>query len=264
MIPNVELGKKIKIARTQKGWTQEELSEKLNVSKQAVSNWERGENRIDEGIRESLEEILGISLAPSFRRKGNGSMIAKPLEQIDNIDELLGYAEQIVEKTPVDNAFSSSVKKLLQLVLNIVLGYEVYALSFRRKADEKENKENPNMPFPNITTYDWNDVAEDIMDLLNDEEPYPISSKDKAILAESGNIFVKKIKFMLHSVGSELFEDFDDEGYRDGYIQQIGRIAESDAYDLLGFLNYHDNVILTSFRISLLQMAEIIGNLTQT
>ncbi len=263
MIPNVELGKKIKTARTQKGWTQEELSEKLNVSKQAVSNWERGENRIDEGIRESLEEILGISLAPSFRRKGKGSMIVKPLEQIDNIDELLGYADQIVEKTPVDNAFSSSVKKLLQLVLNVVLVYEIYALSFQRKADEKENKENPNLPFPNITTYDWNDVAEDLEMLFNDGDVFPIPRKHMHLINEDVDLFVEKIKYMLHSVGGELFEDFDDEGYRDGYIQQIGRIAESDAYDLLGFVKQHDNVIVTSFKISLLQMIEIIGSLTQ-
>ena len=262
MITNEELGRRIKQARIEKRLTQEQLADMLAVSKQAVSNWERGENRIDEGVKEAIEEILGISLAPIYIRKGKGNMIVKPLKKIDNLEELLGYAEQIVEKTPVDNAFSSSVRKLLQLVLNVVLGYEVYALSFKRKADEEENRKNPNLPFSNITTYGWNDVAEDILDLLPERDFVPISRKDKAILAESGNMFTKKIKYMLHAVGSELFEDFDDNGYRDGYIQQVGRLAESDAYNLIEFLKIQDNAILTSFKISLLQMGEIISDLT--
>jgi len=186
MITNEELGRRIKQARTQKGYTQEQLADMLNVTKQAVSNWERGENRIDEGVRESLEEILCISLAPSFRRKEMGSKTIKPLEQIDNLDELLGYADQIVEKTPVDSAFSASVSKLLHLVLNVVLGYEIYALSFKRKADEKENRENPNLPFPNITTFDWNDVAEDLMALQDNDDVYPIPRKDNMHLINKG------------------------------------------------------------------------------
>ena len=39
-----KIGKFIKERRTLKGITQEELSNKLNVSKQAVSKWERGKS----------------------------------------------------------------------------------------------------------------------------------------------------------------------------------------------------------------------------
>ncbi|EGO2744207.1 helix-turn-helix transcriptional regulator, partial [Enterococcus faecalis] len=40
----MEIGEKIKIARNNKDFTQEELANQLNVSRTAVSNWENGRN----------------------------------------------------------------------------------------------------------------------------------------------------------------------------------------------------------------------------
>ncbi|ALS25852.1 Xre family transcriptional regulator [Paenibacillus sp. 32O-W] len=37
-------GEKLKAERTKKGWTQDELAEKLFVSRQSVSKWEKGLN----------------------------------------------------------------------------------------------------------------------------------------------------------------------------------------------------------------------------
>lgn len=36
----MEIGKKLKKARVQSGLTQENVAEKINVSRQAISNWE--------------------------------------------------------------------------------------------------------------------------------------------------------------------------------------------------------------------------------
>jgi len=36
---NMEIGKKLKDARIKSGLTQEEIAEKLNVSRQTISNW---------------------------------------------------------------------------------------------------------------------------------------------------------------------------------------------------------------------------------
>lgn len=54
--------KVIKDGREKAGLSQEKLAEMLHVSKQAVSNWERGRNLPDEGLREELERILDINL----------------------------------------------------------------------------------------------------------------------------------------------------------------------------------------------------------
>ena len=51
----MKLSEKIMILRKQKGWSQEELAEKLEVSRQAVSKWERGQASPD------IEKILKIS-----------------------------------------------------------------------------------------------------------------------------------------------------------------------------------------------------------
>ena len=54
--------KLIKEARRRAGMTQDQLAEKLYVTKQAVSNWERAINLPDEQVRENIENSLGIKL----------------------------------------------------------------------------------------------------------------------------------------------------------------------------------------------------------
>ena len=48
--------------RTQNGLTQEELAEKLGVSRQAVAKWERGESVPDIGSCMKLAEIYGVTV----------------------------------------------------------------------------------------------------------------------------------------------------------------------------------------------------------
>lgn len=57
-----KIGKFIKGRRTLKGITQEELSNKLNVSKQAVSKWERGKSFPDVGLLLDLSKELDVSV----------------------------------------------------------------------------------------------------------------------------------------------------------------------------------------------------------
>ena len=62
----MELGKKIKQLRKFSGMTQEQLAEKLNISRQALSKWENGTSmpdvesvvRISMLFQISLEELL--------------------------------------------------------------------------------------------------------------------------------------------------------------------------------------------------------------
>lgn len=51
--------------RKEKGYTQEQLAEKLNVSRQAVARWESGDTAPDVYILKNLSEIFGVS-ADSF------------------------------------------------------------------------------------------------------------------------------------------------------------------------------------------------------
>ncbi len=59
---NVKIGGFIKECRKEKGLTQEQLAEKLNVSKNAVSKWERDICLMDMALLKPLSEILGITI----------------------------------------------------------------------------------------------------------------------------------------------------------------------------------------------------------
>lgn len=57
-----QLAQQIRTLRTAKNLSQDELAEKLYISRQAVSNWENGEATLDIERLIQLEEILGVSL----------------------------------------------------------------------------------------------------------------------------------------------------------------------------------------------------------
>ena len=65
----MKLGEIIRAFRLKKNLTQEELAEKLSVSAQAVSKWERNESLPDVTILPTIADVLGISLDRLFERK---------------------------------------------------------------------------------------------------------------------------------------------------------------------------------------------------
>ena len=75
---NLKTGELIKKLRTEKGLTQKDLSEKLNVSTAAVSKWENGKGFPDISILEPLSEELGISITELIK----GEVTAKN-EELD-------------------------------------------------------------------------------------------------------------------------------------------------------------------------------------
>ncbi len=67
----VKTGNLIKELRTEKGFTQKELAEKLNVSTAAVSKWENGKGFPDISILENLSEELGVSITELVKAERN-------------------------------------------------------------------------------------------------------------------------------------------------------------------------------------------------
>ena len=65
----MSLHENLRKARLERGLTQEALGEKLNMSPQAVSKWERGECMPDAALLPQLAETLGLSLDRLFGRK---------------------------------------------------------------------------------------------------------------------------------------------------------------------------------------------------
>lgn len=56
------LNDRIKNLRKEKGWTQLQLAEKLNVTDKAVSKWEVGEANSDISLIVTIASLFGVSI----------------------------------------------------------------------------------------------------------------------------------------------------------------------------------------------------------
>lgn len=104
MVDNNVLGKLIKDSRERKKLTQEQLADMVFVTKQAVSNWERGKNRPDEEMRERLSEALGIKF-DGLSFKGDIKVDIKQIEDINDIDEAASTIMAIMQNISVDDTY---------------------------------------------------------------------------------------------------------------------------------------------------------------
>lgn len=77
---NVELGKKIKALRIERGMTQEQLAEALGLSPQAISKWENGVTAPDIGTLPAISVTFGVTIDDLFSLTD-----AENLERIDNM-----------------------------------------------------------------------------------------------------------------------------------------------------------------------------------
>ena len=62
----MEFGEKVQLLRKESGMSQEKLAERLNVSRQAISKWEREECYPDITVLPILAETLGCTVNDFF------------------------------------------------------------------------------------------------------------------------------------------------------------------------------------------------------
>ncbi len=89
-------GKAIARARKAKNMTQMELADALNISYQAVSNWERGVSMPDISKLPELSELLGISIDDIL---GKNSAVIKDV--LNDGDFSAATVEEVVEAAPL-------------------------------------------------------------------------------------------------------------------------------------------------------------------
>lgn len=88
---NIEIANRLLQYRKSNGLSQEELAEKIGVSRQAVSKWERAEASPDTDNLIILAEVYGVTLDELL--KGEGEPKAKSEEKNDTPDENTTYVE---------------------------------------------------------------------------------------------------------------------------------------------------------------------------
>ena len=96
--------------RKEKNLTQAELGERLGVSAQSVSNWERGESLPDTALLPELAMIYGVSVdeilgggsaAWRFRRHVTVAQMWEAMTCIKRLSELLGH-DHFMYRTMID------------------------------------------------------------------------------------------------------------------------------------------------------------------
>ena len=104
------IGTYIQLCRKSCGLTQAQLGERLHVTAQSVSNWERGQLLPDTATLPDLAQILGTTVdailtggdcPPAFRRRVTVDRIREAMGCIQRLREILG-SEHFFYRTMVD------------------------------------------------------------------------------------------------------------------------------------------------------------------
>ena len=77
----MELGQRIKDCRTEKGMTQEELADRIYVSRQTISSWENDKSYPDVHSLLMIGDLFGVSLDTLI--KGDIEIMKETIDQAD-------------------------------------------------------------------------------------------------------------------------------------------------------------------------------------
>lgn len=114
----MEFNNKLYELRKQKGLSQEELANRLNVSRQTVSKWEVGDSTPDMEKLVAMSDLFGISLDELVLDK---SPEPAPVEQVPVKSELYSEIKTDIKEKVLTDKNKKKVRKGL-LVTGIVLG----------------------------------------------------------------------------------------------------------------------------------------------
>ncbi len=119
----MNISNRIIILRKQKGWSQEELAEKLDVSRQSVSKWESGTSVPDLTRILQMSEIFGVTT--DYLLKGDGHTL--PEESTEN--EIDSYMEEEKISMLCDEQIKSFLSDTVHFAYMIALGVVLCILS---------------------------------------------------------------------------------------------------------------------------------------
>ena len=89
----MDLGNKILKLRKEKGYSQEDLAEKLNVTRQTISNWELGSTQPNPEQLKGLSKILNVSIDELLDNDIKGVIV----EKVSNTEKLAGIIIKILK-----------------------------------------------------------------------------------------------------------------------------------------------------------------------
>ncbi|GAB7306679.1 MULTISPECIES: helix-turn-helix domain-containing protein [Enterococcus] len=102
----MSISEKIKVLRIEKGWSQKKLAEMLNVSSQAISNWERGQSSPDISNIIQLSDLFDITLD-------------------ELIKEDINFKEELIHKN-LEKKISIVLSSIILIIFIGIFGYFIF------------------------------------------------------------------------------------------------------------------------------------------
>lgn len=247
------IGTRIRELRKKAQLTQKELADKLYVSVQAVSYWEKGRNLPDVSIWREIEQVLGKVFMPMDEIIINSEYKLKGLTlltEIDDYEKLIEAEHQIVNAVEIDAIFAKTIRTWIHSALALAIGYEVY---YKRNLRRTESG----------YELSWQGIGFVLSSMLSrDEYEFWASKKPTGFpFTHKRNNMAQVIEYMSFQIGGDLFEDFDENGYRQGFVQQVGSVGERAGDYLTTILPDDENsILMVIFRSCLAEMRELLGD----
>lgn len=104
----MKIGKKIAYYRKKMELTQEELADQLEISSQAVSNWETEQNNPDEDVLIKLADIFHVTLDELFDRK----VSVFPWEDDDTLRAVVFVGHRMIKQEDMDEALREKCSQI--------------------------------------------------------------------------------------------------------------------------------------------------------
>lgn len=105
------LSENIKNLRKNKGYTQEELANRLNVVRQTISKWEKGHSVPDAELLKKLAEILEVDVS---------QLLGFTIAQDANFDVVAEQLSRINEQLIIKNRRARRIWRTIGIVLLVV------------------------------------------------------------------------------------------------------------------------------------------------
>ena len=113
--------------RRQQGFSQEELANRLDVSRQTISKWEAGDSKPDMDKLIALGELYGISLDELVKGEKPAAPDRPVVVERSGFDEINKRLDKIIKAifTERNKAFFKKVLKIMLIVLLCVLAFDI-------------------------------------------------------------------------------------------------------------------------------------------
>lgn len=158
---NQKIGNFIANIRKEKNLTQKDLADKLNITNQAISKWERGKGCPDISLLDNLSKILDVSILEILKGR-----------RLDK-DERLENKDLIETMTFTEDNFKNKIKKLSNIVAISIFVFIILLIAFFNiKSYYHMNKTYKNNNDKEINLSIFNNIDNKVDLILNNKGNY--------------------------------------------------------------------------------------------